>query len=338
MKQTEHLKLNKPDLEDYVKVSDINENMDILDNTLMSMSEGSEELETTVVKHGEELAKHKVDYVAHPGYANTTGTNAYSVTLSPKPTALVAGMGVVFKVGTTSTGKCTLNVNGLGAKPIVDSNGDQVDDLVGGSVYTVRYGSTSFILQGKGGGSTDIVALREKIYKIIGKDKLYSVNLQDGYMIVDGGDGYPNGMRALDLNGTLIHSLLSFTDAVRYATYNKMALFRTTIDSLIVRAYDHKGTVMVDVYKSKGWWYDFGGMDESGNYVLLNYDLLVSGLVSLTAELYTASGTLIKKYDKYDFSISVINNNSGRLNNNYFQSGRFMSKGNKIYVDVASST
>ncbi|MCB5145252.1 hypothetical protein LGW94_10240, partial [Streptococcus mutans] len=42
--------------------------------------------------------------------------------------------------------------------------------------------------------------------------------------------------------------------------------------------------------------------------------------------------------DKYDFSISVINNKSGRLNNNYFQSGRFMSKGNKIYVDVASST
>lgn len=34
MKQTANLKLNKPDIQDYVKVSDLNENADILDEAI----------------------------------------------------------------------------------------------------------------------------------------------------------------------------------------------------------------------------------------------------------------------------------------------------------------
>ncbi|PMQ04151.1 hypothetical protein DyAD56_15800 [Dyella sp. AD56] len=53
-------------------------------------------------------------------YAADTGTaNAYAVALTPAPTALVDGMSLWFKAKTANTGASTLNLNGLGAKPIV---------------------------------------------------------------------------------------------------------------------------------------------------------------------------------------------------------------------------
>lgn len=45
MKQTEKLNLKKPDLTDYVNVSDINENMDILDAAVGKLNEGSTEID-----------------------------------------------------------------------------------------------------------------------------------------------------------------------------------------------------------------------------------------------------------------------------------------------------
>lgn len=117
-----------------------------------------------------QLDSHANDYVAHPGYANTTGTNAYSVTLNPKPTTLVAGLGVVIKVGNNATANCTLNVNGLGAKPIVDSGGKQVKNLKADSIYSLRYGGTSFILQGEGGEYGTALASDVRNTKTIGTE------------------------------------------------------------------------------------------------------------------------------------------------------------------------
>jgi hypothetical protein len=96
------------------------------------------------------------DYVRQPGYGTTSGTNTYTVTLSPAPTSLVDGLCIAIKIGITNTGAATLNVNSLGAKSIVksDESAFASGDLVSGRIYTFRYNGTSFILQGEGGGLT----------------------------------------------------------------------------------------------------------------------------------------------------------------------------------------
>jgi len=94
---------------------------------------------------------HLVDYVRQPGYAVATGSaNTYAVTLSPAPTTYTEGMAVSVKINVDNTGASTINVNGLGAKTIKKTNGSDVSagNLKAGSIYTLRYNGTNFILQG----------------------------------------------------------------------------------------------------------------------------------------------------------------------------------------------
>ncbi|WIL37532.1 hypothetical protein QN089_09200 [Kurthia sp. YJT4] len=111
---------------------------------------------TTIVGAVNEL---KEDYVRSPGYATATGTNAYAVTLNPAPTSYKDGMGLVIKINTASTGATTINVNALGAKPILKANGAPVSDLKAGAVYSIRYNGTAFMLQGEGGDEKAIKTL-----------------------------------------------------------------------------------------------------------------------------------------------------------------------------------
>jgi len=100
------------------------------------------------------LTNHIADYVRQPGYAVATGSaNTYAVTLNPAPSGYVDGMAIAVKINVDNTGASTLNVNGLGAKPIKKPNGNDVSagNLKAGSVYTLRYNGTNFILQGEGG-------------------------------------------------------------------------------------------------------------------------------------------------------------------------------------------
>ena len=103
------------------------------------------------------LASHLADDVHHVPYAVDTGVaNTYAVTLSPAPTAYVDGMAVAVKIANASTGVSTINVNALGAKPILDSLGNAITagGLKAGIIYSMRYNATTgnFIVQGKGGG------------------------------------------------------------------------------------------------------------------------------------------------------------------------------------------
>lgn len=85
-------------------------------------------------------------------YAVTTGlTNNYSITLNPAPSFYFDGMPICVKINVSSTGASTINVNNLGAKAIKKANGNNVTNLIAGSIYTMRYNGTNFILQGEGG-------------------------------------------------------------------------------------------------------------------------------------------------------------------------------------------
>lgn len=97
------------------------------------------------------LTTHLADYVLQIPYATATGTaNTYAVTLDPAPTSYVAGMAIAVKINVDNTGASTINVNGLGAKTIKKPNGNDVaaGNLKTGSVYTLRFNGTNFILQG----------------------------------------------------------------------------------------------------------------------------------------------------------------------------------------------
>lgn len=113
----------------------------------------------TVKGNADALAIHQADYVSHPGIGTTTNNgNAYSITLNPSPGSYIDKMGIVIEVNAASTGASTININGLGAKPIKSDDGTDFVELKANGIYTLRYNAETgnFILQGKGGGLTTV--------------------------------------------------------------------------------------------------------------------------------------------------------------------------------------
>lgn len=100
------------------------------------------------------LNTHLVDKM-HIPYVVDIGSlgNAKVITLNPAPAEYIEGMALSFKNAIQNSGAVTINVNGLGTKSILKSNGNTLasGNLKVGSIYTIRYNGTSFILQGDGG-------------------------------------------------------------------------------------------------------------------------------------------------------------------------------------------
>ena len=244
--ETTNLKLTKPALDDYVLVSDINENSDKIDNAHGEGSSAITTLATSVNDTNTALDNHKADYVAHPGYADATGTNAYSVSLKPAAKSLVKGLGVVFTVANDATGNCTLNVNGLGAKAIMSSDGEQITDLKKGVVYTVRYNGASFTLQGKGGGLDTLKIMQWLATTEPFKSSGYYMYLsKEKRILVRGGSGFPNAMRIYDLKGALIKQILLITDTRISVSNENIFMYRASPGLLVV--YDFNGD---EVYRT----------------------------------------------------------------------------------------
>ena len=82
-------------------------------------------------------------------YAVAGGTaNVLTATLSPAPVALTAGMPVKIKTVLANTSPVTLNVNGLGAKPVVRPDGRELSpgDVSANSLLALTYDGASFRL------------------------------------------------------------------------------------------------------------------------------------------------------------------------------------------------
>lgn len=105
-----------------------------------------------------DFTAHKADYIQHIGYAIATGlANEYIATLTPALSKYQEGVSLRLKINVDNTGASTVNVNELGAKAIKKANGADVTsgNLKSGSVYTIVYNGTNFILQGEGGELSD---------------------------------------------------------------------------------------------------------------------------------------------------------------------------------------
>lgn len=86
------------------------------------------------------------------GYGVTTQptANVYEVNLWPAPASLTAGIRATVKVNVASTGAPMLNINSLGAKPVLKTSGSSASFKQDG-VYSLVYDGQAFILQGEGG-------------------------------------------------------------------------------------------------------------------------------------------------------------------------------------------
>lgn len=105
-----------------------------------------------------DIARHTADYLHHTGYATATGSaNVYIATLTPALSAYAEGVSLRLKINVTNTGASMVNVNGLGEKSIKKANGADVNigQLKVGSIYTLSYNGSAFILQGEGGDLSD---------------------------------------------------------------------------------------------------------------------------------------------------------------------------------------
>ncbi|ABS15013.1 phage tail-collar fiber domain-containing protein [Brucella anthropi] len=80
-------------------------------------------------------------------FAVAAGTaNALTATLTPAPAALVAGLTLRLKIAASNTGPATLNLNGIGAKPILQAAGSVLkqNDLVSGQVVDLIFDGVGF--------------------------------------------------------------------------------------------------------------------------------------------------------------------------------------------------
>jgi microcystin-dependent protein len=82
-------------------------------------------------------------------YGVTTGTNTYSVTIA-NFTGYSAGETIFLQIGNGNTGASTININGLGVKALVNSNGIPLvsGDLVSGVTYIFLFHNDKYYLLG----------------------------------------------------------------------------------------------------------------------------------------------------------------------------------------------
>lgn len=175
----------------------------------------------TIADEGFATTQYVDNRVLTGGYGATTNSgNVYSVTLNPAPTALVAGLRATVRINSNNTGAVTINVNGLGARQVLKSNGGAMtaNGLRSGSVYSLVYNGTAFILQGEGGEYGTAVAGDVRSSKTIGTDS----GLVTGTLITRDSTPViitPNGS-IQTLNPGIYDNQITFSAGVGFATGN----------------------------------------------------------------------------------------------------------------------
>lgn len=99
-----------------------------------------------------EFDSHVANKIQHIPYATASGTNTYTVSI-PGISSLAEGLSIKVKFTNANTGAATLNVNSLGAKSIVKSNGNVLSsgNIKAGQICHLVYTGSNFQLLGEGG-------------------------------------------------------------------------------------------------------------------------------------------------------------------------------------------
>jgi hypothetical protein len=171
---------------------------------------------------GAELTK---IYIPGFKYAVSAGTSTVFTLTLPEgmaTTALVNGMPITFKAHAASGTTPTINIDSLGAKAIVNSQGTalRINDFVAGELITVAYDGTSFRTLGGVGGST-VGAASSTDNALVRFDGTTGKVIQSSGVIIDDSNNI-TGVNDLTVNGNLIvsgntvqvDSQITTTDAV----------------------------------------------------------------------------------------------------------------------------
>lgn len=198
------------------------------------------------------------DYVRTPGYATATGTNTYAVTLNPAPTSYKEGMGLVVKIANASTASVSINVNGLGAKPVLKANGTAVSDFKV-AVYTLRYSGGNFILQGEGGNEKEIVS---NTVNLITAQRFITYIDDDYIYAVDGAYAY----KILKSTGTIVKTIAKKSrDITFYAPGYVTEAYIGASSSEISYVYNESGTLLKSW--NVGYYYQLVGLCDGYYYI-----------------------------------------------------------------------
>ena len=231
----------------------------------------------------QELDAHKSDYTLQIPYAITTGSaNNYSVLLSGV-TSYYEGMAIAVKINVNNTGASTINVNGLGAKAIKKPNGSDVaaGNLKAGSIYSMRYNGTNFILQGSdaAGNATPGDVLSGKTFTNDSGEQTGTMTNQGAKVITPGttnktipagyhnGSGYvvgdanlipeniASGKNIFGVNGSLAPSMGNkATPSVLYAAYGGYDDINYDVDaSVLIGANNRLLVGVATFYLTIGW-------------------------------------------------------------------------------------
>jgi len=132
-------------------------------------------------------------------YVTVTGTDALIGSLTPPIAAYATGAMYSFIVQNTNTAAVTINIDGVGVKPILRNGSDpiQAGDLVAGNIVVILYDGTEFqlISVGFGGGATGA-----------GGDKIFVENGQTvttSYSIPSLSNAMSTGPIAIDAGATV---------------------------------------------------------------------------------------------------------------------------------------
>lgn len=129
----------------------------------------------------------KAAIIAQQGgwYATAAGTNTLTATLSPALAAYFAGLVVYIVAANANTGAVTLNLNGLGAKSIVNYDLSAVvsGEIEAGAMLTLVYDGTRFIWANAPYGPTPAFAANNKQFATMAALQLAIVGSQPNQYI-----------------------------------------------------------------------------------------------------------------------------------------------------------
>lgn len=111
---------------------------------------GISKLSVAAVSAGNPIVVGDNDYRISPNNygADSGGTDTYAITLASAPTGYATGQVYAFKANTANTGTATLNVNSLGAKTILRSDGATLltGDILANQLVQVQYNGADFVM------------------------------------------------------------------------------------------------------------------------------------------------------------------------------------------------
>lgn len=124
---------------------------------------------------------------------DTGSANAYVITLSTAPSALVAGQEYAFKAVNVNSGASTININGLGATTIIHSDGTALvaGDIPAGGIVQIIYDGTAFRI-----GSVSVPSTDYQVFTASGtwtKPSGLTGNELVAIEVIGGGGGGGNG-------------------------------------------------------------------------------------------------------------------------------------------------